>query len=748
MINVARRDFLAVLGAGLGATVLPHPMPAQATQAQDAVAESAAVDAQDQVAAIDFRYTPLSWQTAYCFPDDHYKSLVGQQGELRYGNPGRGKPDVYFPDIVEVSVLGMEADKVASQRLEAPGVPIVHTRIDRPEAYLELTTFATNEPAEGRVDNVIMEVWPRTLKEVHATPLLKLKTSREVKVMSEANTTAVYLGNESSTPFLIANTPSPSHQQTGRGCRIMLKDGAASGDRPLTCFVRIPQEGQDLAKIKEGLEKPDRLLASARDAWQAWKPYDGSVSWHLPARYGQFLVACAQNIQQAREVRDGNLTFQVGPTCYRWLFIVDGNFILEAARFLGYDAAAQQGLETEWTYQDASGGIFAGAGREHWKDTGIAMFTLVRQAELSQDWSYFRKMQPQVLRAVNFLKGLRDQAQSGNSINGKYGLLPPGFGDGGLGGIRDEFTNTLWVLAGLRAVTQAADRLNISGFESTAEFYRELRISFFAAAKKEMRRYETGFEYLPMLMKEDPTWSLPNEWDRLPPQVGQWALSHTIYPGMLFDKADPIVQGHIKLMQACTQEDVPAETGWIHHQGLWTYSAAFVAEVYLWAGLQDWARLTFNGFLNHATPLYCWREEQPVRGSLVAEPGGDMPHNWASAECVRYLRHMLALEDGEHLRLLAGIGDFELIGQDAYTLQESPTRFGRVSMTLEPLDRHRGWQLRFQRAAGPTPATVQLPVNLGRRFRFSGVEGAQATRKGNKVFVAPEASSWTATWKA
>ena len=24
-----------------------------------------------------------------------------------------------------------------------------------------------------------------------------------------------------------------------------------------------------------------------------------------------------------------------------------------------------------------------------WKDTGIAMFTLVRQAELSQDWSYF-----------------------------------------------------------------------------------------------------------------------------------------------------------------------------------------------------------------------------------------------------------------------------------------------------------------------------------------------------------------------
>ena len=43
------------------------------------------------------------------------------------------------------------------------------------------------------------------------------------------------------------------------------------------------------------------------------------------------------------------------------------------------------------------------AGVGMWKDTGIAMFTLVRQAELSQDWSYFRSMQPNVARAVKFL---------------------------------------------------------------------------------------------------------------------------------------------------------------------------------------------------------------------------------------------------------------------------------------------------------------------------------------------------------
>ena len=87
-----------------------------------------------------------------------------------------------------------------------------------------------------------------------------------------------------------------------------------------------------------------------------------------------------------------------------------------------------------------------------------------------------------------------------------------------------------------------------------------------------------------------PQWRAANEWDRPPLQIAQWALSHAIYPGLVFAKTDPIVQGHIALMQACTREDVPIETGWIPHEGVWNYNAAFVAHVYLWAGLPGWAR--------------------------------------------------------------------------------------------------------------------------------------------------------------
>ena len=80
----------------------------------------------------------------------------------------------------------MEANQVGGQRLEAPGVPIVHTRLDRPEAFLHITTFATRRAGEGRVDNVILEVEPRTAHELAAVPLVILKTKREVKLQSRS----------------------------------------------------------------------------------------------------------------------------------------------------------------------------------------------------------------------------------------------------------------------------------------------------------------------------------------------------------------------------------------------------------------------------------------------------------------------------------------------------------------------------------------------------------------------------------
>jgi hypothetical protein len=259
------------------------------------------------------------------------------------------------------------------------------------------------------------------------------------------------------------------------------------------------------------------------------------------------------------------------------------------------------------------------------------------------------------------------------------------------------------------------------------------------------------FSYLPMIAHDDPLVNDPDSWNRPRPQTAQWALSHAIYPGLVFEKDDPIVRGHIALLLSCTQEDIPAETGWLWHDSLWTYNASFAAHVYLWAGLRDRAHRTFTGFLNHASPLYCWREEQPLQHALVGQDWGDMPHNWASAECVRYLRHMLALEDGQTLRLLEGITSAEVVSSgsgsspSAYVLHDSPTRFGRISLTFEPAGA-RGWRLQFERAHGPRPAVIAIPEAMS-DLRFDSITGAPFKRGTGRIEVDPTSSNWEAFWK-
>jgi hypothetical protein len=124
-----------------------------------------------------------------------------------------------------------------------------------------------------------------------------------------------------------------------------------------------------------------------------------------------------------------------------------------------------------------------------------------------------------------------------------------------------------------------------------------------------------------------------------------------------------------------------------------------------------------------------------------------MPHNWASAECILYLRHRLALEDGQALRLLAGITNVEWADREPMSLASSPTRFGRIGMELEPLNRQGGWRLKFRRSSGPAPERVELPAALGSRFRFSGITGAESRQEKNAILVTPGASAWEAVWK-
>jgi hypothetical protein len=745
MSRITRREFVSgILATSTTSLLAPpatpvlSPTPPKQTNHRSPSAEVL------ETAKIDFRYSPRHWQTAICFPDDPQKSLVGQAGDFRYGFSKQlmvGMED--FSTVCNFSLAGMQEDRIERQWVESASTPIVHTLIDRPMAQLELVAFASRHQDEGRVDNVLMIVTPKTYA-VAAVGKMHVRTCHQLKF--EVNDKFLTVKNESSNaPFFVAakigdDFGSPLWWEEA-GYTIYLAHGETTRDQPLRYLIRFPQDGQSPAQLTSAFADPDALLDAARRWWNSWQPFE-SVSWSYPQKHGEFLTACARNIQQAREQKDGRLVFQVGPTVYRGLWIVDGNFLLEAARYLGYDKEADQGLRAEWAKQLPSGQVIAAVPGEHWKDTAIAMFTLVRQCELKQDWSDFHELEPHVRKAIEFLRSMRDQARAGDSTNGKYGLLAPGFADGGISGVRSEFTNTVWTLAGLKAVAIAAQQQQMPSLQIAETFYRELRESFERAAQREMVQHPDGFRYLPMLAHDDAMYRDHDPWNRPRPQSAQWALSHAIFPGEVFDRSDPIVRGQIALLQSCTREDIPAETGWLWHESVWNYNASFAAHVYLWAGLRDWAQRTFAGFLNHASPLYCWREEQPLQDALVGQDWGDMPHNWASAECVRYLRHMLVLEDGARLRLLEGIS----YADKAYSLQQTPTRFGRVDLALEPTGNGSA-TVKFARRGKPSKLeSVELPEAFAEQ-RLASIEGAKFKPAAGRILVDPEAKSWTAIYR-
>ena len=740
-MTVDRRQFVTALAVSGAAAALPTP----SLEKNAPVGAAQTAPSNPQNCQVDFRYAPHHSQSTICFPDDPAKTIVGQAGDLRCGFTRSLSAGMEaFSNVFEFSLAGFQDDRVLRQWIEAPGVPIVHTLIDRPAATFELIAFATRHAGEGRVDNVLLSIKSKN-GSVAVVPKIHIRTCERLELESYTVPTATVSVHDSKTPLLVAaqlgNNLGTCMLWEEEGFTLYLPHGEANEAVPAHYFVRLPQENQTAETLREHLPHADMLLTEARDFWRKWKPF-GSTDWAYPDRYGEFLSACARNIQQAREVKNGQLVFQVGPTQYRGLWVVDGNFLLEAARYLGYDHAADEGLRSEWSKQAETGQVIAESGGEHWKDTAIAMFTLVRQCELKQDWTFFRDLEPNVLRALDFLISLRDHARSMKGANGRYGLLAPGFADGGIGGVRSEFTNTVWTLAALRAVANAAEQQKMLSLAKARRFFQELYEAFQEMAKSEMVRHSAGFHYLPMIAGDDPSFADPDPWKRPRPQTAQWALSHAIYPGDVFAKDDPIVRGHIALLQSCTDEDVPIETGWLWHDSLWTYNASFAAHVYLWAGLGDWAYRTFTGFLNHASPLYCWREEQPLQHALVGQDWGDMPHNWASAECVRYLRHMLALEDGRSLGLLSGVTSAELTPSAHYSLKNSPTRFGRIELELGPAG-GRGWRLQFERHEGPVPSSISLPRAIG-RLQAKKVTGAGSKITGDVVEVDPSVRKWEA----
>ncbi len=378
-----------------------------------------------------------------------------------------------------------------------------------------------------------------------------------------------------------------------------------------------------------------------------------------------------RNIWQAREIKKGLPVFQVGPTCYRGLWIVDGAFLLEAATMLGAGDQARNGVAYELTTQKEDGRIES-LTPDFWKENGILLWTCVRHAQLSQDKEWLESVWPNLQRVAEFIKTLRKRTFE-NDSQLDDGLQPAGTLDGGIGGTHYEYTNTYWNLTGLNAFIQAAKWLG--RMEEAAKWQQEYNDFFEAfrnAASRDMAVDPIGNSYLPMLMGEDGKKQLS--------QRAQWAFCHAVYPGQIFSADDPLANGNLRMLEATEREGMVYGTGW-DATGIWNYFASFYGHAWLWQGEGQKAATQLYAFGNHAAPTLVWREEQSLKGEQFRKVG-DMPHNWASAEFIRLMIHLLAIDRGNELHLFEGLPTEWLKPGMVTKLSGIATPFGALTFEL------------------------------------------------------------------
>jgi hypothetical protein len=418
------------------------------------------------------------------------------------------------------------------------------------------------------------------------------------------------------------------------------------------------------ARLDVSLDTAPQKLDRAIHYWheEAGLPFD-RIRVPDPAVQG-LLDSCIRNIYQARELRNGVPAFQVGPTCYRGTWAADGPFILEAVTYLGRGQEARAGLELQVEQDEGPGGVAFS------KKTGLRLWMILRHWQLTGDHCWLMKMWPQVeSNVIKIITYRRMTMEDPSQVN--YGLMPIGFGDGGLGGRHREYTNVYWTLVGLQAAIEIAQVLKqpvAAVWQSEFQDYWDFMDK---ARQRDKLEDEKGNTYVPVTMRGE---------EKQLPQRGAWAFLQSIYPGNLFAQEDPLMRGTLAMLDAHQKEGLIFGTGW-DPNGIWSYAGSFYGHAHLWLGHGRKAAATLYAFGNHACPLLCWREEHNPQGA-PEKYIGDMPHNWASAEFIRMIRHLLILERGRELHLFEGMPTaWSYPGAKLY-LVDIPTRFGSMTLSM------------------------------------------------------------------
>lgn len=416
------------------------------------------------------------------------------------------------------------------------------------------------------------------------------------------------------------------------------------------------------------------LTVKQQKAAEAWwlKNSPSAEAISVPDEGIQSMVASSiRNIFQARDIRKGNKSFHVGPTQYRGLWLADGTYLLEVGTMLDYVKDVRSCIDYLTNFQLKDGG-FEMITTFH-KENGLVPIMLIRHAMLTQDKKWLEENWGVIegcLKRINYLRreAFKDPSKP------YYSLLPNGNVDGGIQHGND-YSNTEYCLSGMKWAIKAAKWLGKN--EAAAAWQKEFD-NFFDAfvkmARKDIRKDEKGNTYLPVMINNEQNHEA---------QRGQWAFCQSVYPGQLFDETPELRQWADETVDMLTDHRVQGlviSTGWMT-DGLWTYFSSFYGHAMQWLGKPQGIPQLLYDYANHSSPTMVWREEQKPNGK-GSEEVGDMPHNWASAEFIRMVVHMIQLDRGNELHLLEALPKQWVKAGAVTKLNGIRTPFGKINFSF------------------------------------------------------------------
>ncbi len=671
---------------------------------------------------IDFRYSPDKSQTCIGLVDDPHKTLVWDDGSIAFGY--EVEHDLYYYPLLKTGIHSrivqnrgfryrfkpeiMHRDILIRQEQDFgdPSAAIVTTTEYYKSSTLTFDCFAWQPNDELRVDVILWKL----------TGLESFKRTRA--------SVALYVLGDEGGDFTVHSSDIESCDDDN--------EFLASG-KTLEGAYFICQKG-DMPQELINLKSAKTAKAWSEKYWKNVKPFVNEIS--IPDNgLMDMLKACGRNILQAREVHANIPTFQVGPTCYRGLWVADGLFMLDAAHIMGYSKDAYDGIYAlmKRVYPDGriSEILF------HEKETAISMYTIIRQCEIMNDLEKLKELWPTVLRGFEFLK---KRVLSSDDLSDSYpakGLYPPSYGDGGTNGLEPEYTTPLWIMSSLKSCIKAAKKYSFAGAEDMQYIFDKMMKRYLEMAARDRKYTKDGLPYVPTSMLTDEEvaqhiveyekYNVDGEvcnWGGYTPLTGTWTLAQVIAPGELFKPNDPIVTEFVELLDGFDNEEgIPRDSGWMSDGAVWGYAAMFYAQVMLYANRPEKAIEYLYAFANHASPARVWREEQALRDSNHPGVWGDMPHNWGSAEFIRLIRNMLVLEKEDGLNLLEGFCQLWLPSEDCdLIIENSPTKFGAVTLKMKKTT-DKTFGLEVQLALHDKPSAIRVKVPNGFSVSQEAVQG-------------------------